>query len=376
MTDWEGRSSDGRGQGRGQGFGGDWSGSRPSFDDPMSWSFPILRVAGISVRVHLFFLAFVLAMLARAASVGSESPFGLFPTLLGLGALFLVVLLHEFGHCIACRAVGGRADEILLWPLGGLASCSPPERPSAHLWTAIGGPLVNVALIAVLTPLIGLRTGQWLDLAIPNPFDLGGMIQRREVGVGIIGNGLFGGWLDLFVVLVNYVSWTLLLFNLLPMFPLDGGRIVQAILWKRHGYARSMRLACRSGLVGAVLLGIASLAVDNTTLLAIALFGGVVCFATARQVEYERDYLGFEPDPSELATVEEEVEAMPSAKRDRGKDAGGKLGRKDDADSEIDAILDKIARHGIASLTASEREALARATERRRDGGRPDGGRP
>jgi Zn-dependent protease len=344
----------------------------------MTWALPLFRIAGITVRLHLFFVAFLLAMIARAASAGSDSSVGLKPTLLGLGALFLVILLHEFGHAFACRAVGGRADEILLWPLGGLASCTPPERPKAHLWTALGGPLVNVALIAVLTPLIGLRTGQWLGLAIPNPFDLGGMIQRADIGAGILGEP-FGGWVELFLILLNYISWTLLLFNLLPMFPLDGGRILQAILWKRHGYARSMRLACRSGLVGAVLLGIAALAVDGTTLLAIALFGGVVCFATAKQVEYERDYLGFEPDPSELAAVEEEIEPTPRAKRDRPADARALTGKHAEApsetDSEIDAILVKILKQGRDSLTAAELDALARATERKRDGGKSEGGR-
>lgn len=380
MNSWDDTPS----RGRPAGFSGDWRGSKPSFDDPMSWALPVFRVAGISVRVHLFFLAFILAMIARAASTGQDASFGLMPTVIGLAALFLVVLLHEFGHCIACRAVGGRADEILLWPLGGLASCAPPERPSAHLWTAVGGPLVNVGLIAVLTPLIGFSSGQWLGLAIPDPFDLAGMVQRADIGGtqevgGVVWKALTGSeggdlaaWVDLSVVLLNYVAWTLLLFNLIPMFPLDGGRIVQAILWKRHGYARSMRIACRSGLVGAVLVGVFALASDSTTLLAIALFGGVVCFTTAKQVELERDYLGFEPDPTELAAMEEELEPPPPAKRDRTA-GGARTSAAAEADAEIDAILEKIAKHGIGSLTAAERDALSRATERRRGSGRGDG---
>lgn len=379
---------DGRSPARPAGFGGDWRGSRPSFDDPMSWSLPVFRVARISVRVHLFFIAFVLAMVARAASTGSESAFGLAPTLLGLGALFLVILLHEFGHCFACRAVGGSANEILLWPLGGLASCSPPDRPKAHLWTAIGGPLVNVAIIAILTPTLGFATGQWLGVAIPNPFDLGGMMQRVDFGGGGGEGGALGGllpagpagaWIELSLVLTNFIAWTLLLFNLIPMFPLDGGRIVQAILWMRHGYARSMRIACRSGLVGAVLIGIYALASESTTLLAIALFGGIVCYTTARQVEYERDYLGFEPDPSELAAMEEEFEPAPRATREpraAKSMAAGVAPKPGENDAEIDAILDKIAKSGIGSLSEAERATLARATERKRDGGGSDRGRP
>lgn len=346
---------------RPSGFVGDWRGARPTFDDPMSWSLPVARIAGITVRLHLFFLAFILASLARSASVSSESSIAWKPTLLGLGALFAIILLHEFGHCIACRRTGGRADEILLWPLGGLASCVPPERPSAHLWTALGGPLVNVAIIAVLTPLIGLWYGEWLGVAVPNPFGLAGLVRDRDAA----------GWLELSVLLTNYIAWVLLLFNLIPMYPLDGGRILQAILWKRQGYARSMRSACRAGFVGAVLLGIAALATDGTMLLAIAIFGGFVCFGTLRQVDAERDFLGFDPSASELESVEEEAEELRPAR------TGGAATRERPAvsasatrEAEIDRILAKIAKDGMEALSDAERETLQRATdEKRRRGG-------
>jgi Zn-dependent protease len=369
---------------RPSGFGGDWRGSRPTFDDPMSWSFAVLRVAGITVRLHVFFLVFILVVLAHAASVTSEGAVGVLPTLLGLVALFLVILLHEFGHCFACRRKGGTADEILLWPLGGLASCNPPERPSAHFWTALGGPLVNVGFIALLTPYIGLSTGEWWGRAIPNPLDLGGMIQRADFGEDI------AGWAQMFAFLTNYIAWVLLLFNLIPMFPLDGGRILQAVLWRRVGYAASMRIACRAGIVGAVAIGVGALIAESTMLLGIAVFGGFVCVATARHIDHERDFLGFEPDPSELAAMEEELdEPGPSARpasrsgsrgavrddgpatKPAGRDARGQPTGAGEA--EIDRILDKIARSGIESLTSSERAALQRATDERRDRERRNG---
>jgi hypothetical protein len=238
---------------------------------------------------------------------------------------------------------------------------------------------VNVAIMALLTPLIGLRTGHWFGVAIPNPFDLGAMFQRVDPGVGT-GGGVFGGvlpepfggWLEMLVLLTNAIAWLLLVFNLLPMFPLDGGRIVQAILWRRRGYARSMRAACRSGLVGAVILCIVALASDSTMLLAIALFGGIVCYTTVRQVDHERDMLGFEADPSELAAFEEELTAEREPEVRTARPAPRDAKRAVDADAAIDAILDKIARSGIGSLTASEREVLARETERKRDGGKGD----
>lgn len=362
MSNWDDQDE----RPRPAGFGGDWRGARPSFDDPMTWSLGIARVAGIAVRVHVFFLVFVLAMLARAASATSDSAWGIVPTALGLVALFSVILLHEFGHSIACRRMGGFADEILIWPLGGLASCHPPDRPRAHLWTALGGPLVNVAIIAVLTPIVGIRLGQWWGLAIPNPLDLAAPLQRSELGDGL------GGWGLLLLLLANTAAWVLLLFNLLPMFPLDGGRILQAVLWRRLGYARSMRIACRTGLVGALVVGLLALVSDSVLLLAIALFGGVVSFTTARQIDHERDFLGFDPDPAELASMED---ALDDALDDRrvgtiaGKGSasrGRPAGSQTDPDAEIDHILAKIAQDGIASLTPDERDALARATERKR----------
>jgi hypothetical protein len=130
--------------------------------------------------------------------------------------------------------------------------------------------------------------------------------------------------------------------------------------------------------VGAVVIGIYALASESTILLAIALFGGIVCYTTARQVEYERDYLGFEPDPSELAAMEEEFEPeRRSGSEARGGSATARTAasRASESDAEIDAILDKIAKSGIGSLSEAERATLARATERRRDGGGADRGR-
>src|SRR5713226_2993271 len=66
-------------------------------------------------------------------------------------ALFLVVMLHEYGHALACRQVGGTANQIVLWPLGGVAYVDPPPRPGATLWSIAAGPLVNVALLPILS---------------------------------------------------------------------------------------------------------------------------------------------------------------------------------------------------------------------------------
>ena len=137
---------------RPSGFGGDWRGSRPVFDDPMSWSLPIMRVARISVRVHLFFLVFVVVLLTHAASVTSDGAVGVRPTLLGLAGLFLVVLLHEFGHCIACRA--GKTNCCMSLKVLGVhidgGMCEYLAVPETNLFKAEGITLDEAAMVEFL----------------------------------------------------------------------------------------------------------------------------------------------------------------------------------------------------------------------------------
>jgi len=119
-------------------------------------------------------------------------------------ALFAIVLMHEFGHALACRQVGGNADRIVLWPLGGVAYVDPPPRPGATLWSIAAGPLVNVALLPILTGLGYLsRSAGWAQ-TMPNFHAL-----LRAV------------W---------YIDFGLLVFNMLPIYPLDGGQILRSLL--------------------------------------------------------------------------------------------------------------------------------------------------
>jgi len=139
-------------------------------------------------------------------------------------ALFLIVTLHEFGHALACRQVGGTADQIVLWPLGGVAYVNPPPRPGATLWSIAAGPLVNVALLPVLFVIGTLsRSLGWVE-ALPNLHAL-----LRAV------------WL---------IDLSLLIFNMLPIYPLDGGQILRSLLWFVLGRARSLMVATIVGFLG------------------------------------------------------------------------------------------------------------------------------
>ena len=109
-------------------------------------SIRLFRFAGINVFLHWsWFLVAAFEISTRTRSYSSVTW-----NVLEYLALFLIVLMHEYGHALACRQVGGTSDQIVLWPLGGVAYVDPPPRPGATLWSIAAGPLVNVALIPVL----------------------------------------------------------------------------------------------------------------------------------------------------------------------------------------------------------------------------------
>ncbi|MCC7146353.1 MAG: site-2 protease family protein [Phycisphaeraceae bacterium] len=174
-------------------------------------------VSGVTVYVHwTWFLLAAMAVELRPAEVTAAV------TLVTLMSVFGIVLLHEFGHALACRSVGGRADRIVLWPLGGVAFVQPPARPGALLWSIIAGPLVNLILIPVLTVLLWLSSGN----------GAGAWHKTRDV-----------------LELLWSINLALLVFNMLPVYPLDGGQTLQAILWFMIGRVRSLRVSAVIGLI-------------------------------------------------------------------------------------------------------------------------------
>ena len=192
-------------------------------------TFPLFRISGIDVSLHWsWFLvaAFEISGERRYSSIGWNIAEYL--------ALFLIVLLHEFGHSLACRQVGGNAEQIVLWPLGGVAYVNPPQRPGATLWSLAAGPLVNVALFPILYGVVAFASSAGWPATLP----------------------------DLYVFLhtVEWINGGLLVFNLLPIFPLDGGQILRSLLWFRFGRAKSLMAAVVIGFVGVVaMIGVALL---------------------------------------------------------------------------------------------------------------------
>jgi Zn-dependent protease len=190
-------------------------------------SIHLFRFRGIDLYLHWsWFLLAMYEIQARSGSYSSRTW-----NALEYLALFLIVTLHEFGHALACRQVGGRANQIVLWPLGGVAYVDPPPRPGATLWSIAAGPLVNVALMPVLYVLS--QSSGW-------------------PGITNLHSLLVAAW---------KINLGLLIFNMLPIFPLDGGQILRSLLWFVLGRARSLLAAVIIGFFGvAGLIGLALIA--------------------------------------------------------------------------------------------------------------------
>lgn len=198
----------------------------------MKWNYKIARIAGTDVKIHLTFLMLLAYIALSNLEYGAASAaFGVVFVVLVFGC----ILLHEFGHVFAARKFGIRTPDVTLYPIGGVARLERmPEKPVQELIVALAGPAVNVAIAAVLSVVL-IALGIGLSLT----------------GLGGIS---FGGLSSLLVGLVAVNVW-LVLFNMIPAFPMDGGRVLRALLAMRMSYARATRIAAKVGRALAVVAG-------------------------------------------------------------------------------------------------------------------------
>lgn len=215
-------------------------------------SISLFHFAGVEVFLHWSWFLVALYEINQRAGRYASPVWNVLEYL----ALFAIVLVHEFGHALACRQVGGHADRIVLWPLGGVAYVQPPERPGATLWSIAAGPLVNVILIPVFL-LVGRLVSAY------------GVLETRPDLVTWLAD----------IARVNVV---LLIFNLLPIYPLDGGQILRALLWFPLGRARSLIAAAVLGLVGVCALGLLALAARSVWIGIMAVFISLNCWGGLR----------------------------------------------------------------------------------------------
>jgi Zn-dependent protease len=215
-------------------------------------SVKLFRLLGIDVYLHW---AWFLAFFYFTSRPHAYSNYGW--SALEILSLFLIVLTHEFGHALACRSVGGGANLIVLWPLGGVAYVNPPQRPGAMLWSIAAGPLVNAVLFPIFFSLyyFGKHNG-WADAA-PDAF----LLLRN----------------------VTIINTVLLIFNLLPVYPLDGGQILRALLWFPFGRANSLLAASIIGIIGVVGLIAVAIWAGDTWLIIMAVFIALNCWGGLMQ---------------------------------------------------------------------------------------------
>jgi Zn-dependent protease len=210
-------------------------------------------IAGIDIKMHA---AFLLALVWGAVMWGGGEISGLaYGTLLTL-VLFSIVLLHELGHALAARRYGIPTQDIVLLPIGGVARLSRmPEKPMEELVVALAGPAVNMAFALLLTPVVLVGSGVDLFLGTLPPVD--SIASPTPLG---------------FATFLFVVNVSLLLFNLIPAFPLDGGRVLRSLLAFRLPRARATGIAVLIGRGLAVLLGVYGLLNFDFFLALIALF--------------------------------------------------------------------------------------------------------
>ncbi|HEY2932540.1 MAG TPA: site-2 protease family protein [Acidobacteriota bacterium] len=212
----------------------------------MKWSWKLARVAGIDVYMHVTFLI-LLGWVGISHYLVRQSLADAWAGIIFILALFSIVVLHELGHALTARRFGIRTRDITLLPIGGVARLERmPEDPKQELLVALAGPAVNVVLALILFGVVGQATltSAWRDVQL-----VGGHFLAKLMWVNI--------WLALF--------------NLIPAFPMDGGRVLRALLAMRMDYVRATNVAALIGQALALLFGFIGL-FSNPFLVFIALF--------------------------------------------------------------------------------------------------------
>ncbi len=232
----------------------------------MKWSWKIGKIAGIELNIHLTFF-FLVFWIGISTLINGGSSAAALTEILFILALFLCVVLHEFGHALAARSFGIATRDITLLPIGGLARLeSMPEDPKEEFIVAAAGPAVNVVIAGLLF-------------------------------IGLLLSGTFMQTLDLNLLMDNFwlrlltVNLTLVVFNLIPAFPMDGGRVLRSLLASQMDHVKATQIAAYVGRGLAVIMGIAGFFL-NPWLILTAIFIWSGAGAEAQSVKVRADLKG------------------------------------------------------------------------------------
>lgn len=269
------------------------------------WSWQIGKLFGISIRIHVTLFA-LLAWVAIAAPIGGARISQAFAQWLLVVAVFACIVIHELSHALVARRFGCTTREILLLPIGGIAQMERmPVRPAHELLVALAGPVTNIAIAVLLGAVIALA---------------GWPINPEQPTL-----------LRALVVTLFWINVTLAAFNLLPAFPMDGGRVLRSVLAARIERARATRIASGVGKVLAVLFVLAGLTIGGTMLAIIGLF---VWFAAEQE--------------SAVVALTTKLANATAA------DAMVREPRAVDAETTVDTVADQMLTRGLREVAVTE----------------------
>ncbi len=383
-------------------------------NNPMTWAVPLFRAFGVNVRVHILYFLVTLGLFLREIFRDGAfvSPLDVF--LFMVPMLFVVILIHEYGHVFGGRHVGGECEEILIWPLGGLAFVDTPREWRAHTFTAVSGPLTNVAQ-CVLSAVVLLGFGFIPTLnPLDNPYISpmknyrDGRVYTSEYGLKLYESGTstpvngtekahYANKPDvarseaeqaktdkgferavapLWLVWVNRLFWlnlVLTLLNLIPAYPLDGGQILQGLVWARSDYRQGTVVACVSGFICAMAMFVVSIAVIEPLVIALCFFVLFACWMKWRQLTETGGEYGYDTEKGYSGLDDEDGPPKPAKKvgffkRWQQARTAKKLKEEHDQrakdDERMDQLLEKIARK--EPLSDEERRFMQQVSERYR----------
>ncbi len=309
-------------------------------ENPLAWGFRLGSLGTTPIKIHLLFVVYLLVELIFTLPGNRD---GLVFVLPRLGAIVFFVLLREIVHSIVAKRAGGNPIEIMLWPMGGLIPPEVPEHWFTRLQIAISPFLLNLIMLPVLALPLFLITRDWQSLLI-NPLTL-----RGTGAVITFPDGSTAWWL-VALGAVHAANLVLLVVNLIPMYPLDGARILESSLSKSNPDHRAQWLSVHVGLISATVIGILALVMqDGTPLFALCVVCGLICSMHRRRLQFLATADMIPGLSGGFAASENNEE--PQAVRDSV------------SQDEIDRILAKISNQGIGALSRKERRTLKRATE-------------
>lgn len=357
-------------------------------EDAAAWSVPVLRIMGVRVRIHVLLILLIAVEMARSTFLShQETASGPAITATALLALFIVIFAHEIGKALMTRWMGGSAETIVLWPLGGLSEHQQPAAWRRRLIASLGGLLLSLVLASALWPLLMELTPNWYT-TITHPLTPG-----ESFGEWLLLAQGKPAWWALLVWWVGYANFIVLVANVLPVYPLDGAHALESVLTAMFGRRRGRSASIIIAMALALVIVFASLLVEQVTGVFLGGFAMLCCITMARRHAFFEQQAVEEPRPatlpaanlhaedfddvitraprsvSNLETTAFQVRLETSADTQKATQKRAVQSDRPATEEEVvDRILAKISTEGLAALSDHERKILESVTARRRRG--------